>query len=49
MLRLGWHVSQVFVPLAAPVETHALPMKQKLDLSVGGEHTPVEVLHVPAV
>jgi hypothetical protein len=48
-VTLGWHVSHVFVPFVAPDETHAPPIEQKPALSVGAEHTPVLVLHVPAV
>ena len=28
VLMVGWHVSQVFVPLVAPPATHAPPMSQ---------------------
>ena len=49
VLTLGWHVSQVFAPLAAPAATHALPMKQNPGLSVADEQMPLVVLHVPAV
>ena len=49
VLTLGWHVSQVFVPLAAPAATQALPMKQKPGLSVAGEQVPLVVLQAPAV
>jgi hypothetical protein len=49
VLALGWHDSQVLVPLVAPAGTHAPPIEQKPALSVGAEQSPVEVLHVPAV
>jgi hypothetical protein len=49
VLTLGWHVSQVFVPFAAPDATHTPPIEQKPALSVAAEQTPVVGLHVPAV
>jgi hypothetical protein len=49
VLTLGWHVSQVFAPLAVPEATHAPPISQNPAFSVGAEQTPVAASHVPAV
>jgi hypothetical protein len=49
VLTAGWHVSQMFEPLAASLGTQAPPKSQKPALSVGAEHIPVDELHVPAV
>src|ERR1700728_4371305 len=46
---MGWHVSHVLGPFAAPLATQAPPIAQKPALSVGAEQTPVPVLQVPAV
>ena len=48
-LTLGWHVSHVLAPFAAPEATHAPPTKQNPGSNVAAEHCPVVGLHVPAV